>query len=94
MTALARLDADGCARYVVTDVASDGMLRGPNLELLRQVCAATTRPVIASGGVSSLADLTALAGMRADGVDGAIIGTALYEGSFILADALAAVAPQ
>jgi phosphoribosyl isomerase A len=79
---------------VVTDVASDGMLRGPNLELLRQVCAATSRPVIASGGVSSLADLTALAGMRADGVDGAIIGTALYEGSFTLADALAAVAPQ
>jgi phosphoribosyl isomerase A len=77
---------------VVTDVASDGMLRGPNLELLRQVCAATTRPVIASGGVSSLADLAALAGMRADGVDGAIIGTALYEGSFTLADALAAVA--
>ena len=94
MTAVARLDDDGCARYVVTDVASDGMLRGPNLDLLRQVCAATTRPVIASGGVSSLADLAALAGMRADGVDGAIIGTALYEGSFTLADALAAVAAQ
>jgi phosphoribosyl isomerase A len=92
MTTLARLDADGCARYVVTDVARDGMLQGPNLDLLRQVCAATSRPVIASGGVSSLADLTALAGLRGDGVEGAIIGTALYEQSFTLPDALAAVA--
>ena len=91
MEALARLDADGCERYVVTDVAKDGMLRGPNLDLLKRVCAATTRPVIASGGVSSLADLTAIAGLRADGVEGAIIGTALYEGRFTLPEAREAV---
>ena len=57
---LARLDADGCARYVVTDVTKDGTLRGPNLDLLREVCRRTDRPVVASGGVSSLADLEAL----------------------------------
>jgi 1-(5-phosphoribosyl)-5-[(5-phosphoribosylamino)methylideneamino] imidazole-4-carboxamide isomerase/N-(5'phosphoribosyl)anthranilate isomerase len=91
MDTLARLDGDGCARYVLTDVAKDGMLRGPNLDLLKRVCAATTRPVIASGGVSSLADLTAIAGLRADGVEGAIIGTALYEGKFTLPEALEAV---
>jgi 1-(5-phosphoribosyl)-5-[(5-phosphoribosylamino)methylideneamino] imidazole-4-carboxamide isomerase/N-(5'phosphoribosyl)anthranilate isomerase len=91
MGTLARLDSDGCARYVVTDVAKDGMLRGPNLDLLKRVCAATTRPVIASGGVSSLADLTAIAGLRADGVEGAIIGTALYEGRFTLPEAREAV---
>ena len=90
METLARLDADGCARYVVTDVAKDGMLRGPNLDLLARVCAATSRPVIASGGVSSLGDLTAIAGLRDAGVEGAIIGTALYEGRFTLPEALAA----
>ena len=91
MDTLARLDGDGCARYVLTDVAKDGMLRGPNLDLLKRVCAATARPVIASGGVSSLADLTAIAGLRADGVEGAIIGTALYEGRFTLPEAREAV---
>jgi 1-(5-phosphoribosyl)-5-[(5-phosphoribosylamino)methylideneamino] imidazole-4-carboxamide isomerase/N-(5'phosphoribosyl)anthranilate isomerase len=91
MEALARLDADGCARYVVTDVTKDGMLRGPNLDLLRRICAATSRPVIASGGVSSLADLQAVAALVPAGVEGAIIGTALYEGRFTLPDALAAV---
>ena len=90
MTTLARLDADGCARYVVTDVAKDGMLRGPNLDLLKRVCAATSRPVIASGGVSSLEDLRAIAGLQPAGVAGAIIGTALYEGKFTLPEALAA----
>lgn len=50
---LARLDAEGCARYVVTDIAKDGTLEGPNLGLLRDVCAVTDRPVVASGGVSS-----------------------------------------
>ena len=59
---LARLDAEGCARYVVTDVNKDGMLQGPNLELLRDVCAATDRPVVASGGITELADLEALHG--------------------------------
>ena len=89
---LARLDADGCARYVVTDVRRDGTLAGPNLDLLRQVCAATDRPVIASGGVSSLDDLRALASLRSAGVEGAIVGKALYAGAFTLPEALAAVA--
>ncbi len=89
---LARLDAEGCARYVVTDVLKDGTLRGPNLDLLRSVCAATDRPVVASGGVSSLDDLRALAGLVPDGVEGAIVGKALYAGAFTLQEALAAVA--
>jgi len=85
---LARLDADGCARYVVTDVRRDGTLTGPNLELLRSVCAATDRPVVASGGVSSLADLRALAELVPIGVEGAIVGKALYAGEFTLEQAL------
>jgi phosphoribosyl isomerase A len=89
---LARLDAEGCARYVVTDVHRDGTLTGPNVELLRQVCAATDRPVVASGGVSSLDDLRTLAALRGDGVEGAIVGKALYAGAFSLREALAAVA--
>jgi 1-(5-phosphoribosyl)-5-[(5-phosphoribosylamino)methylideneamino] imidazole-4-carboxamide isomerase/N-(5'phosphoribosyl)anthranilate isomerase len=88
---LARLDADGCSRYVVTDVRRDGTLTGPNLELLRQVCAATDRPVVASGGVSSLDDLRAIAKLVPDGVEGAIVGKALYAGAFTLPEALAAV---
>jgi len=89
---LARLDAAGCARYVVTDVARDGMLQGPNLDLLRRVCARTSAPVIASGGVASVGDLRAIAGLTSDGVDGAIVGKALYAGAFTLPQALAAVA--
>jgi 1-(5-phosphoribosyl)-5-[(5-phosphoribosylamino)methylideneamino] imidazole-4-carboxamide isomerase/N-(5'phosphoribosyl)anthranilate isomerase len=85
---LARLDADGCARYVVTDVRRDGTLTGPNLDLLRDVCAATDRPVIASGGVSTLDDLRALAGLVDIGVEGAIVGKALYAGAFTLEEAL------
>ncbi|MDQ1752354.1 MAG: phosphoribosyl isomerase [Pseudonocardiales bacterium] len=88
---LARLDADGCARYVVTDVHRDGTLTGPNLELLRTVCAATDKPVVASGGVSSLADLRQLAGLTGLGVEGAIVGKALYAGAFTLPEALDAV---
>jgi 1-(5-phosphoribosyl)-5-[(5-phosphoribosylamino)methylideneamino] imidazole-4-carboxamide isomerase/N-(5'phosphoribosyl)anthranilate isomerase len=88
---LARLEADGCRRYVVTDVTKDGMLAGPNLDLLRLVCAHTKRPVIASGGVSSLADLHAIAGLLPTGVAGAIVGKALYSGAFTLEEALAAV---
>jgi len=86
---LARLDADGCARYVVTDVRRDGTLTGPNLELLRAVCAATPAEVVASGGVSSLDDLRAIAALGA--VEGAIVGKALYAGAFTLSEALAAV---
>jgi phosphoribosyl isomerase A len=85
---LDRLERDGCARYVVTDVTKDGTLTGPNLDLLRSVCAATQRPVVASGGVSSLDDLRALCGLVSDGVEGAIVGKALYAGSFTLQDAL------
>lgn len=89
---LARLNDEGCARYVVTDVTKDGTLAGPNLELLKSVCASTTVPVVASGGVSSLGDLTALAALRTIGVEGAIVGKALYAGAFTLPEALAAVA--
>lgn len=85
---LQRLDAAGCARYVVTDVASDGMLSGPNTTLLREVCARTDAPVVASGGISSLSDIAALAALVGEGVEGAIIGTALYVGNFTLTDAL------
>jgi phosphoribosylanthranilate isomerase len=87
---LDRLNAAGCARYVVTDVASDGMLSGPNLQLLRDVCARTDAPVVASGGISTLDDLRALRELVPLGVEGAIVGTALYVGNFTLAEALAA----
>ncbi len=90
--ALDRLDRDGAQRYVVTDVSKDGTLRGPNLDLLREVTARTDAAVIASGGVSTLDDLRALATLEADGVEGAIVGKALYAGAFTLPEALAAVA--
>ncbi|GLY66217.1 bifunctional 1-(5-phosphoribosyl)-5-((5-phosphoribosylamino)methylideneamino)imidazole-4-carboxamide isomerase/phosphoribosylanthranilate isomerase PriA [Amycolatopsis taiwanensis] len=89
---LERLDRDGAARYVVTDVSKDGTLKGPNLDLLSEVAARTDAPVVASGGVSSLDDLRALAGLARDGVEGAIVGKALYAGAFTLPEALAAVA--
>jgi phosphoribosylanthranilate isomerase len=89
---LARLDREGCARYVVTDVNKDGMLQGPNLDLLRDVCSRTEAPVVASGGVSTIDDLLAIATLVDDGVEGAIIGTALYTGAFTIEDALEAVA--
>jgi phosphoribosylanthranilate isomerase len=85
---LDRLDADGCARYVVTDVTKDGTLRGPNVDLLREVCARTGAPVVASGGVATLADLHALRGLVGAGVEGAIVGKALYAGAFTLPEAL------
>ncbi len=88
---LDRLDRDGCARYVVTDVSKDGTLKGPNIELLSEVCARTDAPVIASGGISSVDDLVALAKLTRDGVEGSIIGKALYAGAFTLPEALAAV---
>ena len=89
---LERLEHDGCARYVVIDVTKDGTLKGPNLELLREVCARTQKPVVASGGVSSLADLTAIAELVDLGVEGAIVGKALYAGAFTLEEALASMA--
>jgi len=85
---LARLDQEGCARYVVTDVNKDGMLAGPNLGLLQQVCQRTSRPVVASGGVSTLDDIQALRGLVDTGVEGAIVGSALYRGAFTLPEAL------
>ena len=85
---LDRLDRDGCARYVVTDVTKDGTLRGPNLDLLHEVCARTERPVVASGGISSLDDIAALRGLVELGVEGAIVGKALYAGQFTLEEAL------
>jgi len=88
---LERLERDGCARYVVTDVSKDGTLTGPNLDLLREVCAATDSPVVASGGVSTVDDLRAIATLVDEGVEGAIVGKALYAGRFTLPEALAAV---
>jgi len=85
---LERLDRDGCARYVVTDVTKDGTLRGPNLELLREVCEQTSSPVVASGGISSLDDLAALRELVPLGLEGAIVGKALYAGAFTLEQAL------
>jgi phosphoribosyl isomerase A len=90
---LARLEAAGCARYVVTDVTKDGTLRGPNLGLLRSVCERTAAPVIASGGVSSLDDLAELRTLVPLGVEGAIVGKALYAGAFTLEEALKVASP-
>jgi 1-(5-phosphoribosyl)-5-[(5-phosphoribosylamino)methylideneamino] imidazole-4-carboxamide isomerase/N-(5'phosphoribosyl)anthranilate isomerase len=88
---LDRLDRDGCPRYVITDVRRDGTLTGPNLDLLRSVCERTDKPVVASGGVSTLEDLRALAKLGELGVEGAIVGKALYAGAFTLPEALDAV---
>ena len=85
---ISKLDAAGCSRYIVTDVTKDGTLTGPNLELLREVCAATKAPVIASGGISELQDLIDLRAMTNLGIEGAIVGKAIYSGAFSLAQAL------
>jgi 1-(5-phosphoribosyl)-5-[(5-phosphoribosylamino)methylideneamino] imidazole-4-carboxamide isomerase/N-(5'phosphoribosyl)anthranilate isomerase len=85
---LDRLEEAGCARYVVTDVTKDGTLQGPNIELLRQVMDRTQRPVVASGGISSLDDIAALRELVPLGLEGAIVGKALYAGAFTLAEAL------
>ena len=85
---LARLEDAGCSRYVVTDVTKDGTLRGPNLDLLREMTARTPKPVVASGGISSLDDIAALRELVPLGVEGAIVGKALYAGAFTLVEAL------
>lgn len=85
---LARLEEAGCARYVVTDVTKDGTLRGPNIELLRQVMQRTNKPVVASGGISSLQDITDLKALVSEGLEGAILGKSLYAGKFKLEEAL------
>jgi phosphoribosylanthranilate isomerase len=91
---LERLDRDGCTRYVVTDVTKDGTLQGPNVELLKQMCERTDKPVIASGGISNLNDLEVLRGLTSIGVEGAIVGKALYAGSFTLVEAIEVAGPQ
>ena len=83
-----RLERDGCARYVVTDVTKDGTLQGPNVQLLQEVCAVTKKPVVASGGISSLTDIESLMALNATGVEGAIVGKALYAGAFTVQEAL------
>ncbi len=85
---LEQLDREGCARYVLTDVHKDGMLQGPNLALLSDLCARTAAPVVASGGISTLADIAAVRGLVGSGVEGAIVGSALYRGAFTLPEAL------
>lgn len=87
-TVLDRLEEANCARYVVTDVTKDGTLKGPNLELLRQIMERTDRPVIASGGVANLDDIAALRALVPLGLEGAIVGKALYSGAFTLRQAL------
>ena len=91
--AITRLAADGCAMFIVTDISKDGTLQGPNFELLEKVCKFSQVPVIASGGVSSLADLKRLISMQDIGIKGAIVGKALYEGAFTVEEALAVVKP-
>jgi 1-(5-phosphoribosyl)-5-[(5-phosphoribosylamino)methylideneamino] imidazole-4-carboxamide isomerase/N-(5'phosphoribosyl)anthranilate isomerase len=88
MEVLEQLEQAGCARYIVTDVAKDGMLQGPNLELLRKVLSKTDKPVVASGGVSSLDDISALSQLVLSGLEGAILGKALYAKRFTLEQAL------
>lgn len=85
---LDRLDKDGCSRYVVTDVAKDGTMQGPNLTLLREVASATKAPIIASGGVSTLDDIRALRELLDIGIEGSIVGKALYARAFTLEEAL------
>ncbi len=85
---IAKLDMAGCSRYIVTDVTKDGTLTGPNLELLQEVCAATRAPIVASGGISVLEDLVELRALTPIGIEGAIVGKAIYSGSFTLAQAL------
>ncbi len=87
--AITRLDKAGCARYVLTDITRDGTLTGPNLELLKEVTSFTKTPIVASGGISSLTDVKALTQLTNQGVEGVIIGKALYAGAFTLAQVLA-----
>lgn len=91
---LTRLEEAGCARYVVTDVTKDGTLQGPNLDLLKSVCARTDKPVVASGGISTLQDIAALRDLVPLGVEGAITGKALYAGAFTLEQAIEVAGPQ
>jgi phosphoribosylanthranilate isomerase len=91
---LERLESDGCQRYVVTDVTKDGTLRGPNVDLLKQMCERTNMPVIASGGIATLDDLIELRSLTNSGVEGAIVGKALYARAFTLEEAIEVSGPQ
>lgn len=91
---LDQLETAGCARYIVTDVNKDGTLRGPNIELLKEVCDRTDKPVIASGGVATLSDLVALRELVSQGLEGTIAGKALYAGAFTLEQAIEVAGPQ
>lgn len=91
---LERLESDGCQRYVVTDVTKDGTLRGPNVDLLKQMCERTDMPVIASGGIATLEDLIELRSLTDSGVEGAIVGKALYARAFTLEEAIEVSGPQ
>ncbi len=91
---LDRLESDGCSRYVLTDVTKDGTLQGPNVDLLRRVARRANAPVVASGGISSLEDLRQLRTLVAEGVDSAIVGKALYEDAFTLAEAIEVAGEQ
>lgn len=91
---LERLESDGCQRYVVTDVTKDGTLRGPNVDLLKQMCERTDKPVIASGGIATLDDLIELRALTDIGVEGAIVGKALYARAFTLEEAIEVSGPQ
>ncbi|MCX6024322.1 MAG: HisA/HisF-related TIM barrel protein, partial [Chloroflexi bacterium] len=81
------MTALGARRFVCTDIGRDGMLQGPNLEHLREIAACTSSPVVASGGVATVADIAALRGLPVEGV---IVGKALYAGSVQLPEALEA----
>ena len=85
-----RCEQDGAARIIYTDISRDGTGSGVNAEQTAQVARAVGIPVIASGGVGSLDDIRALAGFAGDGIEGVIVGRALYNGAFSLADAMAA----
>ena len=85
---IAKLDSAGCSRYILTDVSKDGTLAGPNFNLLREVCAVTKTPIVASGGIAELSDLIELRSMTNIGIEGAIVGKAIYAGAFTLAQAL------
>lgn len=83
-----RLAEAGAETFIFTDIATDGMLSGPNLLAVEKLAVETGKSVIASGGVSELADLRALKELVGKGVSGAIVGKAIYEGRFSVPEAL------
>ena len=90
----ARFEGTGVAALITTDIATDGTLAGPNLAFLRRMAQASSLPVIASGGVGCLEDLLSLLSLEPLGVEGVIVGRALYDGSVVLKEALEAIGPE